>query len=54
MTKALFWTPVMRSLGWTADDSQMQTSGAPLLGGNIRFIDLSPLQIKARFAHAEG
>ena len=42
----------MRSLGWTADDPQTQTSGAPLLAGNIRFIDLSGRLLGAHVAHA--
>ncbi|MEL6398580.1 MAG: chlorophyll a/b binding light-harvesting protein [Cyanobacteria bacterium J06626_4] len=50
MTNGLFWTPLMRSLGWsyktTAD------VGAPLLAGNIRFKDLSGRLLGAHVAHA--
>ena len=50
MTNGLFWTPLMRSLGW----SYRATSevGAPLLAGNIRFKDLSGRLLGAHVAHA--
>lgn len=50
MTNALFWTPVMRSLGWTSNKNQ--TSGAPLLAGNNRFSELSGRLLGAHIAHA--
>ena len=52
MNNALFWTPVMRSLGWTANAQENQTMGAPLLGGNMRFVDLSGRLLGAHVAHA--
>ena len=52
MNNALFWTPVMRSLGWTAKVPETQTSGSPLLGGNMRFVDLSGRLLGAHVAHA--
>ncbi|ELR99584.1 chlorophyll a/b binding light-harvesting protein [Gloeocapsa sp. PCC 73106] len=51
MTNALFWTPVMRSLGWTGDGPRMQRSGAPLLTGNSRFAELSGRLLGAHIAH---
>ncbi|MEM8779134.1 MAG: chlorophyll a/b binding light-harvesting protein, partial [Cyanobacteria bacterium P01_G01_bin.49] len=52
MTKALFWNPVMRSLGWTTNAPESSTSGAPLLGGNMRLLDLSGRLLGAHVAHA--
>ena len=52
MNNALLWTPVMRSLGWTANAQENQTMGAPLLGGNMRFVDLSGRLLGAHVAHA--
>ena len=52
MTNALFWTPVMRALGWTANAPQTQTSGAPLLAGNTRLMNLSGRLLGAHVAHA--
>lgn len=48
MNDSIFWKPLMRSLGWSANT---QTSGAPLLSGNIRFIDLSGRLLGAHIAH---
>ncbi|MEM1278959.1 MAG: chlorophyll a/b binding light-harvesting protein [Cyanobacteria bacterium P01_H01_bin.152] len=50
MTNGLFWTPLMRALGW----SYRATSevGAPLLAGNVRFKDLSGRLLGAHVAHA--
>lgn len=52
MNNALFWTPVMRSLGWTANIPETQTSGSPLLEGNLRFVDLSGRLLETHVAHA--
>lgn len=51
MDNALFWTPIMRSLGWM-EPSGPETSGAPLLGGNARFSQLSGRLLGAHVAHA--
>ncbi|MGF1568042.1 MAG: chlorophyll a/b binding light-harvesting protein [Nodosilinea sp.] len=50
MADGIFWTPLMRSLGWSfqATDSV----GAPLLAGNNRFKDLSGRLLGAHVAHA--
>jgi photosystem II CP43 chlorophyll apoprotein len=49
MTVSTFWQPVFRTLGW-AESSQ--ESGAPLLGGNARFINFSGRLLGAHVAHA--
>ena len=46
----LFWTPLMRSLGWSFEATP--EAGAPLLAGNIRFKDLSGRLLGAHVAHA--
>jgi photosystem II CP43 chlorophyll apoprotein len=46
----IFWTPLLRSLGWSSETSQ--DPGAPLLAGNARFIDLSGKLLGAHVAHA--
>jgi photosystem II CP43 chlorophyll apoprotein len=48
MTVSIFWKPLFRALGWTAESA----SGAPLLGGNARFIDHSGRLLGAHVAHA--
>ena len=50
MTNGLFWTPLMRSLGWSYETTT--EVGAPLLAGNIRFKDLSGRLLGAHVAHA--
>ncbi len=50
MTNGLFWTPLMRSLGWSYETTA--EVGAPLLAGNIRFKDLSGRLLGAHVAHA--
>ncbi|NEQ42974.1 MAG: chlorophyll a/b binding light-harvesting protein [Leptolyngbya sp. SIOISBB] len=50
MTNGLFWTPFMRSLGWSYQTTT--DVGAPLLAGNIRFKDLSGRLLGAHVAHA--
>ena len=50
MTNGLFWTPLMRSLGWSYQASA--NVGAPLLAGNIRFKDFSGRLLGAHVAHA--
>lgn len=50
MTNGIFWTPLMRSLGWSFETTS--TVGAPLLAGNIRFKDLSGRLLGAHVAHA--
>lgn len=50
MTNGLFWTPLLRSLGWSFDATA--DVGAPLLAGNIRFKDLSGRLLGAHVAHA--
>lgn len=50
MSVSLFWTPVFRALGW--ERGTEERSGAPLLGGNARFIDLSGRLLGAHVAHA--
>ncbi|MEM6501415.1 MAG: chlorophyll a/b binding light-harvesting protein [Cyanobacteria bacterium P01_C01_bin.89] len=56
MAKPLLWTPVFRTLGWKpdkkSDDAAGQSSGTGLLGGNIRFLDLSGKLLGAHVAHA--
>ena len=49
-SRAIFWTPIWRSLGWSFDATVEE--GAPLLGGNIRFKDLSGQLLGAHIAHA--
>lgn len=49
MNDSIFWKPAMRSLGWS---SNSQESGAPLLSGNARFINLSGRLLGAHVAHA--
>lgn len=39
MADGLFWTPLLRSLGWSFRATE--DTGAPLLAGNDRFKDLS-------------
>ncbi|MBE7385417.1 MAG: chlorophyll a/b binding light-harvesting protein [Leptolyngbya sp. SIO1E4] len=46
----IFWTPFLRSLGWSFEATQYV--GAPLLAGNIRFKDLSGRLLGAHVAHA--
>ncbi|MEO0408827.1 MAG: chlorophyll a/b binding light-harvesting protein [Cyanobacteria bacterium P01_A01_bin.135] len=50
MTNGTFWTPAMRSLGWSFET--IPEEGAPLLAGNIRFKDLSGRLLGAHVAHA--
>ncbi|MGD1942180.1 MAG: chlorophyll a/b binding light-harvesting protein [Leptolyngbyaceae cyanobacterium] len=50
MTNGLFWTPFMRSLGWSYETTT--EVGAPLLAGNSRFKDLSGRLLGAHVAHA--
>ncbi|MEO1069654.1 MAG: chlorophyll a/b binding light-harvesting protein [Cyanobacteria bacterium J06638_6] len=50
MTNGLFWTPLLRSLGWSYEVTP--EVGAPLLAGNIRFKDLSGRLLGAHVAHA--
>lgn len=52
MAKPLLWTPIFRSLGWSANQPRDSGSGASLLGGNIRFLDLSGRLLGAHIAHA--
>jgi Photosystem II protein. len=49
MTVSIFWQPIFRSLGWT---ELSQSSGAPLLEGNTRFINASGKLLGAHVAHA--
>jgi len=44
----IFWKPVFPALGWSVDERE---SGAPLLAGNARFIDLSGRLLGAHVAH---
>ena len=50
MTQGIFWTPLMRSLGWSYETTP--EVGAPLVAGNIRFKDLSGRLLGAHVAHA--
>jgi photosystem II CP43 chlorophyll apoprotein len=50
MTVSIVWQPVFRALGWSFEP--VQTSGAPLLEGNARFIDASGKLLGAHVAHA--
>ncbi|MEM9772019.1 MAG: chlorophyll a/b binding light-harvesting protein, partial [Cyanobacteria bacterium P01_D01_bin.73] len=57
MAKPLLWTPVFRTLGWLPKRSKGQEADNPqsspsLLGGNIRFVDLSGQLLGAHVAHA--
>ena len=49
-SRGIFWVPVWRSLGWSFEATEEE--GAPLLGGNIRFKDLSGQLLGAHVAHA--
>ena len=49
MNESTFWQPLMRSLGWS---TEVKESGAPLLSGNIRFVNLSGKLLGAHVAHA--
>ena len=49
MTVSIFWKPAFQALGWSPGDRQ---SGAPLLAGNYRFINLSGRLLGAHVAHA--
>lgn len=51
MNDAVFWQPMLRSLGWSSG-GRMQNSGAPLLAGNVQFINLSGQLLGAHIAHA--
>lgn len=51
MNDAIFWKPLLRSLGWSSATSTQQT-GAPLLAGNAKFINLSGRLLGAHVAHA--
>ncbi len=50
MTQGIFWTPLLRALGWSF--AATPETGAPLLAGNIRFKDLSGRLLGAHVAHA--
>ena len=50
MADGLFWTPLLRSLGWSFRATE--DVGAPLLAGNDRFKDLSGRLLGAHVAHA--
>ena len=52
MSNALFWDPVMRSLGWKSREPDDQGTGAPLLAGNMTFVDQSGKLLGAHIAHA--
>jgi len=47
----LWWSPLVRALGWN-DKSKNSKSGSPLLGGNMRFANLSGKLLGAHVAHA--
>ncbi|MBE9101855.1 chlorophyll a/b binding light-harvesting protein [Vacuolonema iberomarrocanum] len=51
MDDAIFWRPFLRSLGWSSG-AAMQKSEAPLLAGNIQFLNLSGRLLGAHIAHA--
>jgi photosystem II CP43 chlorophyll apoprotein len=51
MNDAIFWKPLLRSLGWSSG-AVTQTSDAPLLAGNAQFINLSGRLLGAHVAHA--
>lgn len=51
MNDSIFWKPLLRSLGWSTISS-LPESGAPLLAGNARFINLSGRLLGAHIAHA--
>ncbi|MGD1907144.1 MAG: chlorophyll a/b binding light-harvesting protein [Leptolyngbyaceae cyanobacterium] len=50
MANGIFWTPLLRSLGWSFSSNAQE--GAPLLAGNIRFQNLSGRLLGAHVAHA--
>ena len=52
MSNALFWNPVMRSLGWMSRGPDDKETGAPLLAGNMKFVDQSGRLLGAHIAHA--
>lgn len=51
MNDAIFWRPLLRSLGWSSGTAT-QTSDAPLLAGNAQFIHRSGQLLGAHVAHA--
>ncbi len=57
MAKPLLWAPVFRTLGWSpaqqkAVKAESSESSPSLLGGNIRFVNLSGQLLGAHVAHA--